>query len=155
LGLPSHRPKSRRCSSRISRSRALPNQCQFTVSSSAIARVQSPVEDPAFEMTSLFEDELVAILPAEMTEVPKKVTPAFLSRCPLILVNEGSALRRTVGECLAHAGPPPKPLMEFDNVEPIKSVVAGGGGWWVGPWMGLGRGDRCAAGKARRAPNPL
>ena len=30
------------CSSRISRSRALPNQCQFTVSSSAIARVQSP-----------------------------------------------------------------------------------------------------------------
>jgi class 3 adenylate cyclase len=42
LGLPSHRPKSRRCSSRISRSRALPNQCQFTVSSSAIARVQSP-----------------------------------------------------------------------------------------------------------------
>src|SRR5262249_6565347 len=36
-----------------------------------------PVEDPAFEMTSLFEDELVAILPAEMTKVPKKVTPAF------------------------------------------------------------------------------
>src|SRR5262249_32226655 len=34
--------ESRRCSSRISRSRALPNQCQFTVSSSAIARVQSP-----------------------------------------------------------------------------------------------------------------
>src|SRR5215813_6063190 len=104
-----------------------------------------PVEDPVFEMTSLFEDELVAILPAEMTKVPKKVTPAFLSRCPLILVNEGSALRRTVGEWLAPAGPPPKPLMEFDNVEPIKSVVAVGLGCSVVPRMCLGDGHVATA----------
>src|SRR5262245_30355480 len=104
-----------------------------------------PVDDPGFEVASLFEDELVAILPAKMTKMPKKVTPEFLSRCPLILVNEGSALRRTVGEWLAHAGSPPKPLMEFDNVEPIKSVVAVGLGCWVVPRLCLGGGHVATA----------
>src|SRR5262249_4479458 len=40
--------------------------------------------------------------------VPKKVTPAFLSRCPLILGGENSALHR------------PSPLTELDNVEVMK-----------------------------------
>ena len=85
-----------------------------------------PIEDPAFETVPLFRDELVAILPANVGPVPKKVTPAFLSRCPLILGNENSALRRAVTDWLGRAGPPPKPVMEFDNVEAIKSLVAVG-----------------------------
>jgi DNA-binding transcriptional LysR family regulator len=55
-----------------------------------------PVADPAFQTASLFKDELVAILPEDLEGVPNKVTPAFLSRCPLILGNEESALRRMV-----------------------------------------------------------
>jgi len=39
-----------------------------------------PVEDPAFEVTPLFKDELVAILPSGMKRIPNKVTPAFLSQ---------------------------------------------------------------------------
>jgi len=50
-----------------------------------------------------------------------------------------------VGEWLAHAGPPPKPLMEFDNVEPIKSVVAVGLGCSVVPRMCLGGGHVATA----------
>jgi DNA-binding transcriptional LysR family regulator len=46
-----------------------------------------PIEDPTFDVVPLFKDELVAILPAELGHVPKKVTPAFLSQCPLILGN--------------------------------------------------------------------
>src|SRR5689334_6172325 len=63
-----------------------------------------PVEDPAFETVPLFKDELVAILPAKLEGVPDKVTPAFLSQCPLILANEESALRRMVTYWLALAG---------------------------------------------------
>jgi DNA-binding transcriptional LysR family regulator len=63
-----------------------------------------PVEDPAFETVPLFKDELVAILPAKLEGVPDKVTPAFLSQCPLILANEESALRRMVTNWLALAG---------------------------------------------------
>ena len=62
-----------------------------------------PVEDPAFETVPLFDDELVAILPAAIGPVPKKVTPAFLAQRPLILGNEDSALRRD-GDGVAGAG---------------------------------------------------
>jgi DNA-binding transcriptional LysR family regulator len=99
-----------------------------------------PIADPAFETVPLFEDELVAILPADLADIPKKVTPAFLSRCPLILGNEESALRRTVAEWLAPAGPPPKPVMEFDNVEGIKSLVEVGLGASIVPSLCLGAG---------------
>src|SRR5215470_10864167 len=97
-----------------------------------------PIEDPAFETVPLFKDELVAILPAALGHVPKTVTPAFLSRCPLILGSENSALRRTITDWLALAGPPPRPLMEFDNVEAMKSVVAVGLGASIVPSLSLG-----------------
>jgi len=89
---------------------------------------------------SLFEDELVAILPAGNGQIPAKVTPAFLSQCPLILGNEESALHRTVSAWLARAGSPPKPVMTFDNVEAIKSLVAVGLGASVVPSLCLGIG---------------
>src|SRR4051795_476579 len=81
-----------------------------------------PVEDPAFEVTRLFKDELVAILPSSMKRIPNKVTPGFLSQSPLILTNKNSALCKTVTGWLG-AGTALKPVMEFDNVEVIKSVV--------------------------------
>lgn len=99
-----------------------------------------PVEDPAFEVTPLFKDELVAILPSGMKRIPNKVTPAFLSQNPLILVNVNSALRRTVTGWLGAAGTSPKPLMEFDNVEAIKSVVAVGLGASIVPSLCLDAG---------------
>ena len=99
-----------------------------------------PIEDPAFQTIGLFDDELFAILPANQKDVPKKVTAAFLSRCPLILGHENSSLRRTITDWLALAGPPPKPVMEFDNVETIKSLVAVGLGASIVPGLSLGAG---------------
>jgi DNA-binding transcriptional LysR family regulator len=113
-----------------------------------------PIEDPAFETVPLFNDELVAILPAALGQVPKKVTPAFLSQCPLILGSQNSALRRTIMEWLALAGPPPRPLMEFDNVEAIKSVVAVGLGASVVPSLSLGAGHVAMANTLVRPLNP-
>jgi DNA-binding transcriptional LysR family regulator len=99
-----------------------------------------PVEDQAFETVGLFDDDLVAILPAALGQIPKKVTPAFLAKCPLILGNEESALRQSVTEWLARAGTPPKPVMTFDNVEAIKSLVAVGLGASVVPSLCLSDG---------------
>jgi DNA-binding transcriptional LysR family regulator len=99
-----------------------------------------PVADAAFEVTPLFDDELMAIVPAAMGPVPKTVTPAFLAQCPLILGNESSALRRASVEWLARAGAAPKPVMTFDNVEAIKSLVAVGLGASIVPKLCLGDG---------------
>ena len=104
---------------------------------SACARFRSR---PAFETTELLEDELVAILPDNLGPAPKKVTPAYLAGCPLILGNESSALRQTIIEWLTLAGPAPKPVMEFDNVEAIKSLVAVGLGASIVPSLSLGAG---------------
>jgi DNA-binding transcriptional LysR family regulator len=113
-----------------------------------------PIEDPAFETVPLFNDELVAILPAALGQVPKKVTPAFLCQCPLILGSENSALRRTIADWLALAGPPPRPLMEFDNVEAMKSVVAVGLGASIVPSLSLGAGHVSAASMLVRPLSP-
>jgi DNA-binding transcriptional LysR family regulator len=75
-----------------------------------------------------------------MKRIPNKVTPAFLSKNPLILVNVNSALRRMVTGWLGAAGTSAKPLMEFDNVEAIKSVVAVGLGASIVPSLALGEG---------------
>jgi DNA-binding transcriptional LysR family regulator len=99
-----------------------------------------PIEDAGFEAIPLFADELVAILPAALGPAPKRVTPAFLSRHPLILGNKASALRHTASNWLGLAGPVPKPVMEFDNVEAIKSVVAVGLGASIVPSLSLGPG---------------
>jgi DNA-binding transcriptional LysR family regulator len=99
-----------------------------------------PIEDHAFETVPLFEDELVAILPAGNGPIPAKVTPAYLSQRPLILGNQDSALHRTVTGWLAQAGSPPKPVMTFDNVEAIKSLVAVGLGASIVPSLALGAG---------------
>jgi|SRR6185369_15069320 len=99
-----------------------------------------PIDDPALSVTPLFDDELFAIFPLAHKDVPKKVTPAFMATCPLILGTEPAALRRTVTEWLEGGGPAPKPVMEFDNVEAIKSVVAVGLGASIVPGLALGDG---------------
>src|SRR5216684_4101253 len=113
-----------------------------------------PIDDPTFETVPLFNDELVAILPAALGQVPKKVTPAFLSQCPLVLGSENSALRRTIADWFALAGPPPRPLMEFDNVEAMKSVVAVGLGASIVPSLSLGAGHVSAANVLVRPLSP-
>jgi DNA-binding transcriptional LysR family regulator len=100
-----------------------------------------PIDDPSFEVTPLFDDELLAIVPDNLGPTPKRATPAYLSGLPLILGNESSALRHTIGEWLAPSGgAPPKPVMEFDNVEAIKSLVAVGLGASIVPGLSLGEG---------------
>jgi DNA-binding transcriptional LysR family regulator len=44
-----------------------------------------PIEEEGFDIVPLFENELVAILPAALGPAPKKATPTFLAKCPLIL----------------------------------------------------------------------
>ena len=47
-------------------------------------------------------------------------------------------MRHAIAKWLSLAGPVPKPVMEFDNVEAIKSVVAVGLGASVIPRLSLG-----------------
>jgi DNA-binding transcriptional LysR family regulator len=99
-----------------------------------------PVQDPAFDVVPLLSDDLLAILPAMLAHIPETVMPAFLCCVPVILGNTESALRRSVTQWLAQAGPVPKPVMELDNVEAIKRVVGAGLGSSIVPAVALGSG---------------
>jgi DNA-binding transcriptional LysR family regulator len=99
-----------------------------------------PIEDPAYLTTPLFADELVALLPISIGRIPKKVTPRFMSQHPLVLGNQNSALRRSITSWLTSSGPLPQAIMEFDNVEAMKSVVAVGLGASIVPKLSVGPG---------------
>lgn len=87
-----------------------------------------PVTELTLDAEPLLVDDLVAVLPADGGQIPETVTPDFIIRSPLIMGNKQSALRRSVTEWLARAGEVPPPVMELDNVEAIKRVVAAGFG---------------------------
>jgi DNA-binding transcriptional LysR family regulator len=94
-----------------------------------------PIKDNAdvFETVPLFADELVAIVPTQLGTLPEIITPTFLAHSPMIFCNKESALCRTVTDWFELTGQAPKPVMEFDNVEAIKSAVAVGLGSSIVP----------------------
>jgi DNA-binding transcriptional LysR family regulator len=90
-----------------------------------------PVEDDAFDAVHLFEDELVAILPKALGNIPKRVTPDFLAGCPLILGNEESQLRRSVAAWLGGAGVSPNPIMTLTMSKPLRALLRSA---WAPRW---------------------
>jgi DNA-binding transcriptional LysR family regulator len=99
-----------------------------------------PVSDPVLEVTPLFTDELVAILPPNSGPIPKTATPQFVSQQPLVLGSKDSALRKAITSWLERAGQPPNPIMEFDNVEAMKAIVAVGLGASIVPRLSVDAG---------------
>jgi DNA-binding transcriptional LysR family regulator len=99
-----------------------------------------PITDAAFVVEPLLDDELVAILPGHMKNLPRRATAKFMSELPLILGNKNSALRHATDIWLGRAHAAVKPIMEFDNVEAIKSLVAVGLGASIVPKLSLGEG---------------
>jgi DNA-binding transcriptional LysR family regulator len=113
-----------------------------------------PVDELAFDAEPLLDDDLVAILPANAGHIPETITPDFLRRSPLIMGNKQSALRRSFTAWLAHTGQVPNPIMELDNVEAIKSVVAAGLGSSIVPSLSLTGPDVAHRNIAVRPINP-
>jgi DNA-binding transcriptional LysR family regulator len=91
-----------------------------------------------FEVTPLFEDELLAIDAAAESRLPGAVTPASLARLPLVLYERGGHTRRLIDDWFLAAGIDPRPVMELGSVEAIKNLVGAGLGSAILPAMALG-----------------
>jgi DNA-binding transcriptional LysR family regulator len=100
--------------------------------------VTLPVNDTSLTITPYFHDQLMVILPPSYGHAPPAITPSYLAAQPLILGNQDSALRRMVTVWLAAANlPPPRPVMELDNIDGMKSLVGAGLGISVIPSLSL------------------
>lgn len=89
-----------------------------------------PVRGRALSVWPIFVDRLVAIAPPTSERGP--MTPARLSRGPLILYERGGTSRTIIDAWFRRAGVTPRVAMELGSVETIKRLVEAGLGLSIG-----------------------
>ncbi|MCZ8407074.1 LysR family transcriptional regulator [Achromobacter dolens] len=90
-----------------------------------VALPQPPV--PGLVLRPWRRDPIMAFLPAAWNP-PARVTPAWLGDRPLILNDASTRLSRQTGEWFASAGLQPRPRIQLNYNDAIKSLVAAGYG---------------------------
>lgn len=90
-----------------------------------LALATLPIEERGLAVTPWRRDAMVAVLPESQADAPRSITPAYLSRWPLILDGR-SHHDRMARDWLRAGGVEPKVVMELGNPEAIRNVVAVG-----------------------------
>ncbi|UEM02893.1 LysR family transcriptional regulator [Skermanella rosea] len=99
-----------------------------------IGAVTLPVDERLFEVTYIRSDPMQAVLPTSYPDIPETVTPDYMARQPLILEYAKATTGMMVRQWLAASGVPPRPAMELDMIEAIKTTVAAGLGVSILPF---------------------
>jgi DNA-binding transcriptional LysR family regulator len=102
--------------------------------------VTLPIEEPNLRITPLYEERLVAILPHDMRNSPREITPKFVAEQSLIL--EPGAIQGLVLDWLSASASAPRPTMVIGTVEAIKTVVASGLGISIVPEIAVAKPNR-------------
>jgi DNA-binding transcriptional LysR family regulator len=103
-----------------------------------IGIVTLPVPDTSLTVVPYYSDDLMVVLPLHY-DAPDVITPKYLASQPLILGSRSSALRRMIAVWFATDDLElPKPIMELDNIDGMKSIVGAGLGVSIVPSLSLG-----------------
>ena len=106
-------------STRDSVERILANTIDF-------ALVTLPVKSAQLKVTPLRPEMLVAILPADTRNVPRKITPAYVAQQPLVLEHDRGAVHGLVMQWLEKELPLGQAPMHVGIIEAAKQAVASG-----------------------------
>ncbi len=110
-----------------------------------IALVTSPVRlSRSLAKTRIAIDPLVAVIPAALAPKRAAISAAEIARLPLILYETGGGTREIMEAWFRRSGVVPEPIMELDNVEAIKVLVASGLGASIVPELAVKDGLRGA-----------
>lgn len=102
-----------------------------------VALVSMPVEESAELVVKRWRvDPVMALLPPQWLNPPRRITPAWLAERPLILNEPGSQIYRQTMAWFGAAGLHPSPRIELNYTEAMKSLVATGYGAAVLPLDG-------------------
>lgn len=119
-----------------------------------IGLVTLPAPGRMFEVTPVLEDTFVAIAAADDDRLPDMVTPAVLTKLPVVLYEAGGNTRRVVDEWFTRAGIAPTPVMELGSVEAIKELVGAGLGCAILPGTAIrNTGERIPIASRPLSPN--
>jgi DNA-binding transcriptional LysR family regulator len=92
-----------------------------------------PIEEDSLDAVPVRADPMVAILPATEKAIPDKLTPEDVGSRRLILEYQSVPHRQLSRAWLQAGGVSVRPVMEFDNIEAIKSAVSAGLGMAIVP----------------------
>jgi DNA-binding transcriptional LysR family regulator len=107
-----------------------------------LALVTLPVKQPELRLTPLRAEQLLAVLPSRMKNVPDVVTPAWAARQPLVLEHERGAVHGLVMKWLAREMPLAHAPMHVGIIEASKQAVAAGLGISFAPDVSLAKPPR-------------
>ncbi|HEX6161442.1 MAG TPA: LysR family transcriptional regulator [Thermoanaerobaculia bacterium] len=94
-----------------------------------------PIAGPDLEVLPVLKEEMVVITARNhVLTRTRSIEPRALARYPLILFESGSNTRKVVDEFLFHQQIPANVVMETENVEIIKAMVANGLGVTILPY---------------------
>ena len=111
-----------------------------------------PIEEDSLDAVPVRADPMVAILPATEKAIPDKLTPEDVASRRLILEYQRVPHRQLSRAWLQAGGVSVRPVMEFDNIEAIKSAVSAGLGMAIVPGPAMSHGaafEQCGGSAAR------
>jgi len=76
---------------------------------------------------------LIAILPADLNDVPDVVTPEYVATQPLVLEHERGAVHALAMQWLSSQLPLERATMHIGTIEAVKTLVASGMGMSIVP----------------------
>lgn len=93
--------------------------------------VTVPAAHPLIEVTPIRAKDLVAILPADLPDLPEVITPASVAHMPLVIEELGSNLTLLIRRWLSDSGITPQPVLEYNGLEAVKALVGAGMGYTI------------------------
>ena len=102
-----------------------------------IGLVTLPIAEKSLEITPLYQESMVAILPTSLRDIPDQVTPEYVVSQFMVL--EFGAVSALIDQWLAAGSVAPQSLMRLSAIEAVKIVVAAGLGVSLVPEMVVAR----------------
>lgn len=95
-----------------------------------------PASGRSLDFREIHREELIAILPRNVTAAPEEIDADYLSSQPLLLYQGGNT-RKLVDTWLRNGGKRVQPIMELGSVEALKRLVEAGLGIAIVPAMAI------------------
>ena len=119
---------------------------QLRTGAADVALLTLPVEEPSFVVVPALREELMLVMPRDHPLATKRRVPAKdLALAPFVLFEPLSNTRRTIDRLFTRVGIEPRVVLETENVEILKALVASGMGLSIIPYQSVD--DEVRAGK--------
>jgi DNA-binding transcriptional LysR family regulator len=111
---------------------------QLRTGSADVALLTLPVEEPSFVVVPALREELMLVMPHDHPLAGKRrVPPKDLAMEPFVLFEPLSNTRRTIDRLFTRVGIEPRVVLETENVEILKALVASGMGLSIIPYQSV------------------